>query len=217
MIYEQDNIGFPKLEPFVESEMSLNFTQDNLGTIDLLLRDLYVEGLSSFTVPNLRFNVFNLDFYFHFHFPKITATGWYSIDGDVEDFIALTGSGDMLLEVEDVNIYIDGNQGHDTTLNTWWLNRLKVDADLAKTSGYLKGIMNDEVLEDFITYLINNSVSRFLDALWPDIEPEIVQMAMDGTPDLLDGLTLEEFLDTIALQRPLFMELPDGECPIPDF
>lgn len=214
MIYEQDNIEIPRLEPYVEDELTFDFAHESLGNMAIQVKNLRVEGLSTFQVPDLKFEVFTLDFYMNITVPQLKVSGWYSLVGDIPDMIELTGSGDFEFVIEEVHFFMDGQQGHEGFTNTWWMNRMFVDFSLANMTGFMKGIMNDDLVEDFTNYLLNNAAAGLIAEVFPEIEPEISKYAMDMVPELLNGTPLIEVINIIFLEQEFLMALPEDECPI---
>lgn len=215
MIYEQDNINLPRLEPYKEDEFELEFESESLGSMKILTRNLTVEGLSTFHVPDLIFDLFSLNFNITLEVPKLSVSGWYSLSGELQDLIELRGSGDFALTMEGIRIFMDGQQGHDGEDNTWWLNRLSLDFSLAKMSGFMNGIMEDEVLEDFFNYILNNAMPEMIEAVFPELEPEMVKIAKEMVPELLNGTPLIDVINIIFLDQEFLMPLPEGvECPL---
>lgn len=215
MIYEQDNINIPKLDPYEEEEMNFEFEDPSMGSMAMLLKNLRVEGLSTFHVPDLQFDMWTLNFWLYIAVPKLKVSGWYSLSGEMQDMLELRGSGDFDMEIDGLLMYMDGQQGHEGINNTWWLNRLSVDVKIDKLTGHMNGIMDDEVLEDFFNYLMNNAAPQLLEAVFPDIEPQIVEQAKEMVPEMLNGTPLLDVVEIIFLQKEFFMELPEDECPIP--
>lgn len=214
MIYEQENIDIPKLEPFEEEKMTVKYSDEAFGSMQIQLKNLRVEGLSTFHVPDLMFDLFTLDFWLYLEVPKLTVSGWYSISGDMQDMIELRGSGDFEMVIEGINCFMDGSQGHNQTDNSWWMNRMSMEFGIEKLTGHMAGIMDDEVLEDFFNYILNNAAPELIETVFPDIEPMIVEVAKDMVPELLNGMHILEVLDIILLETEFFMTLPEEECPV---
>lgn len=213
MTYEQDNIDLPILEPYTEEKISFEFNDDSLGSFDILFRNLTVEGLSTFHVPDLMFNLFTLDFWLYLEVPQLTISGWYSLSGEVQDMLELRGSGDFQLVIEGINVFMEGQQGYEGYEHTWWLNSLGLTFAIDKLSGHMGGIMNDEVLEDFFNDLLNNAGPQLIAEVFPDLEPEIVKYAKEMVPDLLNGTPLLDLINIIFLEKEFLMEMPgDEQC-----
>lgn len=212
MFQDMDDLGFPILEPLEVDEFEIELDEE-MGTGKALLRDAVVTGLSTFELTDLNFNLMTLDFFLDIVVPKMTATGYYEIEGEIVDVIDLVGSGDFDLELENIHIYIDGRTFHDGFTLDWSLPRLEVDFTLGKMSGNIAGIMNDEVLEEFFNHVINSIGAELVNVIFPDLEPEIVKVAQDMTNETLSGTSLREVIDIIYLEVDFLPELEAGrEC-----
>lgn len=216
MIYDQENIGVPRLEPMEEEEMELEFEMEGMGAVKLLMKNVRVEGLSAFNVSLLEMEFQTLDMLMQVELPELTVTGWYSISGEMpiyNEFVELKGSGDFELTIEGIRLTMDGKMGHEGFTNTWWMERMAFEFGIENLSGYMKGLMGDEVLEDFFTFLINNAGPDLIEAVFPEIEPEIVEYAKEMMPEMLNGTPLLQVINIIYQDVEFLMELPEGECP----
>lgn len=218
MLYEQENIGVPRLEPMEEEEMEFEFDMEGMGAGKLLLKNVRVEGLAAFNVSLLEMQFQTLDMLMQIELPELKVTGWYSISGEMpiyNEFVDLKGSGDFEFLIEGMRLKMDGKMGHEGFTHTWWMERMAFEFGIEKLSGFMKGIMDDDVLEDFFTFLINNSGPDLIEAVFPEIEPEIVEYAKEMMPELLNGTPLLQVINIIYQDVEFLMELPEGEeCPM---
>lgn len=216
MPYVQYNIDLPRLEPYEEAEMEFEFQDETLGDISIQLKDMKVEGLSTFHVADLLFETLTFNFNMTIEVPKLSVSGWYKLSGEIPDLIELRGSGDMALDIEGIRIFMDGQMGHrGSDEHIWWMNRLRLEFSLENISGHMHGLMDDELLEDFFNFVMTTRAAAVIDEVFPDIEPEMVKVAMEMVPELLNGTPFLDVLNIIFLEKEFLMDLPEGvECPL---
>lgn len=212
MFYDQADIGLPKLEPLETAELALDLS-DMLGDLQLEARNVRVEGLSEFYISDLDFDYFTLDFWMRIELPKLVASGWYSVNGDLDDMMVLTGSGDFRMEVDGINLFLAGTIWHEGFTNTWAMPRFSMDFNVTRTTGYLQGIQDDEVVEAFFKHIIDEVGAELTNLMFPEIEPMIAEYAKAMTPNLLNGTPLLDLINIIFLDVPFLPDLPeDAVC-----
>ncbi|XP_055714424.1 uncharacterized protein LOC129808675 [Phlebotomus papatasi] len=210
MKMEMEDLNLPALDPFTTDFMEFEM-DDELGSIRGALSNLRVDGLSGFMVNDLVFNMDNLDFWIEVTLPRLSMSGYYDIDGTLGGLLPIFGDGNFSIVLTEMHTVINSTIGYDGITVTWSMPDFKMDFRLGNLTTSIENLFNDDELADFFNLAFTTLGAEIVDVMFPDIEPQIADMAKQMTPEMLNGVTINEFLDIIFLIEPFLPDLPDSE------
>ncbi|GAB0088887.1 hypothetical protein DMENIID0001_033510 [Sergentomyia squamirostris] len=205
-----DDLNLPTLDPFTADSMDFDLDH-NLGSISGTFSNLRIEGLSEFTVNDLRFNYNNLDFWIDTTLPRLSLSGYYDIDGSLGGLLPIFGNGNFSIVLTEMHAVINSTIDYNGLTVAWNMPEFQMDFHLGNLTTVIDNLFNDDELSDFFNLAFTTLGADIVDVMFSDIEPEIADMAKEMTSDLLNGVTIEKFLDIIFLIEPFLPPLADGE------
>ncbi|XP_059610276.1 uncharacterized protein LOC132257406 [Phlebotomus argentipes] len=205
-----EDLGLPAMDPFTEEFMEFELDHE-LGSITGSLANLRVDGLSDFTVNDLAFNMDNLDFWLDVSLPRLSLSGAYDIDGVLGGLLPVYGNGNFSIVLTEMHTVINATIDYDGIDVTWAMPEFGMDFRLGNLTTTIENLFNDDELSDFFNLAFTTLGSEIVDVMFPEIEPQIADVAKQMTPDLFNGMTINEFLDIIFLIEPFLPEMPEGE------
>ncbi|XP_055680239.1 uncharacterized protein LOC129788200 [Lutzomyia longipalpis] len=210
MRMEMVDLNLPTLDPFTEDFMDVELDHE-LGHVTGVLSNLRIDGLSDFVVNDLEFNFEKLDLWIDATLPRLSLAGWYDIDGELGGLLPIFGHGNFSIVLAEMHVSMNATIGYDGFDVVWEMPEFQMDFHLGALTTAIENLFNDDELADFFNLAFTTLGSEIVDVMFPEIEPQIADMAKQMTPEMLNGVTIDEFLDIIFLIEPFFPDLPDDE------
>ncbi|CAD7092449.1 unnamed protein product [Hermetia illucens] len=194
MCYD-DPEGLPQLEPLILND-HYDFGYQNGNTkINAFVRNLRIQGLSTFVVDYLTF-LLTLKFNVTLVLPQLHITGDYGVDGNLGGFFKIKGNGPFRLDFRGIQLSAGANFIYNGGLS---LQNLKLDPKLDSLQADLKNLTANEMLTMIINGIISNAVPSIINEhIPPETMESIVRYIEDSATNLVKDITVSDLLGIIS-------------------
>lgn len=189
-----DPDGLPQLDPFLlPQQLDLDLDTD-FGKIKGYIRNLKVDGLSTFVVDFLTFAI-TLKFNTSLSVPKLTLSGEYGLNANLGGFIQLNGEDKFYLELLGIHLGASAGFVYNKTMS---LQNLKVSLKLEGAYSDIEKLTGDEEVDEFLNEVVSELLPKILDEYIPeDLFHSIETMVEDLVSDFMKDMTVSDLLALI--------------------
>jgi len=141
-----------------------------------------LKNLATFETQDLHVDLLKLHLDIHLTLPKLRGDAVYSLDGSIFNLLPLYGDGDMLLELNELSIDVQG--GLLITADGFLqVSGLEMDANFQSANLHLDNLLGGEDFGENI----NNLLTAFAPAIWNEFKDEVFKEVNEALTKIINA------------------------------